>query len=316
MKLFIVGLVASTALFAQTSPQPSAPTPGQPAQAAPQAVSLLTLPPNTVVATIDGQKVLASDIQAVLRALAPAQQEASLKNPRAFLEQFGLMRRLSAMAEKAGLDKSSPLKEQLAYNRMLALAQAQLQASEEQFTVGPDVVQKFYENNKDLYTSARLKVIYIPFSLGSGAQTSGAEKKALSESDAKAKAEKVYADLQSGADFVKLVKENSGDPASASKDGDFGTIRRSDRIPEEVKQAVFALKPGEVSRPVRQPNGFYIFRAEEASLEPLDKVRGQIMDQLRTTHMNEWVQATQKSIEIKMEDAAAFAPPPTLAAPK
>ena len=315
MKPLIACLFASAALLAQTSPQPAAPKPGQPAQAAPPAASLLTLPPNTLVATIDGQKVLAGDIQVILRALAPAQQEASLKNPRAFLEQLGLMRRLAAMAEKTGLDKTSPLKEQLAYNRTLALAQAQLQANEEEFSVSADDVQKFYESNKDAFTSVRLKVIYIPFSLSSQEKSSGSDKKPLSESEAKAKAEKLYAQFQAGADFVKLAKENSGDPASASKDGDFGTIRRSDRIPEEVKQVVFALKTGEVSRPVRQPNGFYIFRAEEAGVEPLDKVRSQIIEQLKTSHMTEWVQATQKSVEIKIEDPAALAPP-ALAAPK
>jgi peptidyl-prolyl cis-trans isomerase C len=316
MKSLVLSLVASTALLCQTTPQPAAPSPGGAAQAAPGPVSLLNMPPNAVVATIDGQKVLAGDLQVILRALSPAQQEASLKNPRAFLDNFALMQHLSAMAEKAGLDQTSPLKEQLAYNRRLALAQAQLQASEAQQVVTQEDIQKFYDGNKDLYTSVRVKAIYIPFSAGAASQPGGSEKKVLSEAEAKTKAEKVYADLQAGADFVKMVKENSGDPNSAAKDGDFGTFHRSDNIPEEVKKTVFALKPKEVSRPVRLANGYYIFRAEENSLEPLDMVRNQIMQQLRDRRMNEWVQATQKSIQIKIDNEAAFLPAPAPEAAK
>jgi parvulin-like peptidyl-prolyl isomerase len=304
------------ALLCQTAPQPAAPAQGQPAQAAAGSISLLTMPPGTVVATVDGQKVLAGELQVILRSQGPAQQEAILKNPRAFLEQFALMRRLSEMAEKAGMDRQSPLREQLAYNRMLALAQAQLQVSEAQQVVSQDEIRKFYESNKDLYAAVRVKVIYVPFSPSAGSQPAGAERKVLSESEAKAKAEKLYADLKAGADFVKLVKENSGDPVSASKDGDFGTLHRSDNLPEEVKRVVFALKPGEVSRPVHHTNGFYIFRAEETSVEPLDTVRNQIMEELRSKRFDEWVQATRKSIEIKVDNEAAFAPAPAPAAAK
>jgi len=280
------------------------------AQAAPAPTTLLTLPPDTVVATIDGQKVLAADLQAIMRALSPQQQEANLKNPRMFLEQYGLMKRLSGLGEKAGLDQKSPLKEQLAYGRMLGLAQAQLQASQDQVKITPDDIQKFYDTNKDGYTQARIKVIYVPFSANPTSDQNASDKRTLSESDAKAKAEKLYADLQAGADFVKLVKENSGDSASASKDGDFGTIRRSDQIPEEIKGAIFDLKPGQVSKPVRQPNGFYIFRAEEIGTEPLEKVRAQISERLTSSRMTQSVEDLRKSLAIKIENEAAFGPAP------
>ncbi len=307
-----IALLASAALAtAQTPPEAStqapAAAPGKPA--APRSNPILALPPNTVVATIDGQKILAADLQTVIRALAPGQQDAALQNPRAFLEQFSLMRKLAELAEKAGLDQKSPLKEQLAYNRALAMAQAQMSARESEIKVSSEEVQKFYEANPDLFTTAKVKVIYIPFS-PNAAQSSAADKKVLSEAEAKAKADKVFADLKGGADFVKMVRENSGDPTSASKDGDFGTLRRSDRLPEDIKTAVFSLKPGQVSGPVRQPNGFYIFRAEEIGAEPIEKVRDKINLELRNSQFKEWVEATQKSISIKIENEAAFAPAP------
>ncbi len=286
-----------------------------PAPAPPSRVSLMALPPDAVIATVDGQKVFASDLQTVLRALPSPQQQSAMKDLRGFLEQFGLMRRLSAMAEKAGLDQKSPTKEQLAYNRMLALAQAQLQATQDQVSVKPDEVQKYYETNQDLYTQARLKVIYISFSSNPAAQPAAPAKKVQTEAEAKAKAEKLFTELQAGADFVKLAKENSEDSASASKDGDFGTFRRSDQLPEDVKAVIFALKQGQVSKPMRQPNGYYIFRVEETGVEPFDKAKEQITSTLKNSRVSDLVTTTRKSLDIKIVNEAVFAPaqaPPSL----
>ncbi len=298
MKSLSLSLMLTSLLLAQAPPsQP--PAAGQASAAA----KLLSLPPSTVVAVIDGRKITAIELQTVLRVQPAAQQEATMRNPRTFVEQYGLMRRLTAMAEKAGMDQKSPLREQIEYNRMIALAQAQLQSTEAQITITPEESKKFYDGNQDLYSSVRLKVIYIPFSANPPAPAEG-QKKVMSEAEAKAAADKVSAQLQAGADFVKLVKEYSGDQTSASKDGDFGVFRRSDRIPDDVKAVVFALKTGQVSRPLRQPNGFYIFRAEEVGTEPFEKVQKEIIDQLRSTRMNSWVQETQKSLDIKIENEA------------
>jgi hypothetical protein len=61
--------------------------------------------------------------------------------------------------------------------------------------------------------------------------------------------------LRDGADFAELAKKNSEDKNSAASGGDFGVLRRGDRIPEEIKTAVFALKPGEVSDPDPSADG-------------------------------------------------------------
>jgi parvulin-like peptidyl-prolyl isomerase len=177
-------------------------------------------------------------------------------------------------------------------------------------------VQKYYDANKDLFTQARLKVIYISFSQDPTAQPAAPAKKVQSEAEAKAKAEKLFAELQAGADFVKLVKENSGDATSASKDGDFGTFHRSDQnLPPEIKTAIFALKQGQISKPVRHTNGYYIFRVEESTVQPFDQVREQVSNDLIRSQMDEWINAQRKSLDIKIENQAVFPPAqaPTLA---
>ena len=65
--------------------------------------------------------------------------------------------------------------------------------------------------------------------------------------------------ILSGADFVKLVKENSEDASSKAKDGDMGTMSRADNLPESIRSVVFGLKAGEVSDPrVDDIDGMYI----------------------------------------------------------
>ena len=313
-----LALLTAALSFAQaTAPAQAAPPakPAAPAQATPPAkpaapVNLMTLPAETVIATVDGQKVLAGELQAALRAFDPVQQKARLAELRAFLDMYVFMKRLTSMAEKDGLDQKTPLKEQIAYNRLAAIATAQLDAMGSSVFVSPEEVRKFYDANPDLYTQARIKLIYIPFSPNASAQQDPAAKKVLTESEAKAKAEKLYADLQGGADFVKLVKENSGDPTSAAKDGDYMPIRRSDQMPAEIKDAVFALKPKEVARPVRQPNGFYIIRLEGIEKEPFTAVEKKLTQDLADTQVSNSVDNIRKSIKIDIEFPLVFPPAP------
>jgi peptidyl-prolyl cis-trans isomerase C len=306
-----LALFTAVLSFAQATAPPQSPPPAKPA--AP--VNLMTLPADIVIATIDGDKILAGELQAALRAFDPPQQQVRLADLRPFLETFVFMKKLAGMAEKAGLDRKTPLKEQIAYNRLAAVASAQLAAMQDSVFIAPEEVRKFYDANPDLYTEARIKLIYIPFSPNASAQQDPAAKKVLTESEAKAKAEKLYADLQGGADFVKLVKENSGDPTSAAKDGDYTPIRKSDQIPPEIKNAVFALKPNEVARPIRQPNGFYLIRLEGIDKQSFASVERKLTSELADAQVRAQVESTQKSIQIKIEYPAVFAAVPAPAPP-
>jgi peptidyl-prolyl cis-trans isomerase C len=263
--------------------------------------SILVMPPGQVVATIDGSKVTAGDLQTVLRAYPPQAQQAALKDRRQFLEQYGVMRRLYAEAQKARLDQQSPWKEQLDYIRMQMLTQARISEKFNEMQVPSEEVKKSYEANQDRFMQARVKAIYIPFSSAPVSQADGKGKKILTEEEAKAKAQDLLKQIRGGADFVKLVKENSGDPTSVAKDGDFGTFKKSDQISGAVKSAIFAAKAGEVTEPVRQPNGFYLFRVEELGPQPFAEAQVTITNELKDVQFRAWLNSVQKSVDIKEE---------------
>lgn len=281
--------------LAQTPPA-SSPSP-QPAPPAP--------PPDTVIATVDGKNLTYGEIANFLKGMNPQMQQNAMRNRKEFVERYALMRRLSALAEQAKLGERSPYKEAIESYRMNMLMQAEINEYVDHILITADDLQKYYAENKGRYDQVKLKVIYIAFSsapAGAAAET----KKHLTEEEAKAKAEQLIKEIKGGADFVKLVKENSEDASSKAKDGDMGTLSRADNLPESIRSVVFALKAGEVSDPVRQPNGFYIFRAEEVSQRPLEQVREQLVKQMQSERLQEWLKSTTKSLSIKFENEQFF----------
>jgi len=266
------------------------------------------LPPDAVVATVGGKPVTYGELEVLLKAMPPQMAQQALSDRKSFVQQYALLRHLVQLAEAQKLDQQSPYKEGIAYNRMQLLYQAVVGEKYSQFKFAPEEVEKIYQSNQDRYMQARVKVLYISFTNAPPPQTDPAAKKPLSEAEAKAKAEDLLKQIRGGADFVKLVKAHSEDETSAAKDGDFGTIRRSDKVPDPIKEVVFALKAGEVGGPVRQPNGFYLFRVEEVGAQKLAEVSDAIQLELRNVRFAEWMEQIKKSLEVKEEIPAFFSP--------
>ncbi len=268
------------------------------------------VPPETVVASIDGRKFTAAELERFINALPPQIQQNFNRDRKEFVRQWALLMHLSNMAQQEKLDSQSPTKERLEYTRMQVMVQAKMDAAARTVSIPPEELKKAYDDNKDKYNQVKIKVIYIPFVADPGKQSAPGAKKMLPEAEAKAKAEDLVKQIRGGADFVKLVKEHSEDAASAAKDGDFGTLHKSDTLPDAIKNAVFALKAGEVSDPVRQANGFYIFRAEEAGIQPYDQVKDNIFKELQQKKFQQWFEETRKGVDVKFENDVYFSTPP------
>lgn len=262
--------------------------------------------PDTVVATFDnGKKLTLGELNAFLAAMPPNMAQAASRDRKGFVQQFAMMEHLSEMAEKAKLDQQSPTKEALAFNRLYLLMNAQLHEQLTSIQVPPAEAQKFYDANKDRFKQVKVKAIYIPFSDSSAAPAAN-EPKHLSEAEAQAKVTRLRAEIAGGADFAKIAKENSEDHVSAAKGGDFGTMRSTDKLPETIRTVIFALKAGELSQPVKQPNGFYLFRAEEVSAEPYAAVQPAIENELRQVQFKKWMDGISQGLNLKVESQAFF----------
>jgi parvulin-like peptidyl-prolyl isomerase len=114
-------------------------------------------------------------------------------------------------------------------------------------------------------------------------------------------ADKLYAQLKSGANFAALAKKYSKDPGSASNGGKL-TISKGQTVPAFDKTA-FSLKKGELSQPVHTQYGYHIIEAlsdvKAAQTTTLSKVESSIKQQLEQQRKNDamtkWVESKKKS---------------------
>ena len=291
--------VLSTLLFACLAPAWSQTAPVAPTLPPATAASALPdLPEQTVIAVFeDGTQFTMGEFRKIYAILPPQNQQLALRDRKMFLQQWAFMRKLAQMADKEKLDRESPTQETVDYYRMMIMSQAKLNKALNELTVEPTAIVKYYDVNKEKYKQVKVKAIYVAFSSSGGAAEKG--RKPLAEEQAKAKATRLLAEIRGGADFVKLVKENSDDETSRDKSGDFATLRPSDNVPDAVRAAVFALKQGEVSEPVKQPNGFYLLKAEEVTYRPLSQARDEIFQELKQQQYSEWLDRTNRDTKVQ-----------------
>lgn len=249
-----------------------------------------SLPDEEVVAIFeDGVKFTMGDFKRVLMVVAPTpeNQKRAIEDRASFVRQWAFMRKLAQMAEADKLDQQSPTREMLEYDRTRILMNVALTQALNRTSVDPPEIATYYNEHKENYKQVHLRAIYIAFGT------------TLTEEQARAKAEKLLTAIRAGADFIQLVKENSDDEISRGKDGDFLTLRRGDNVPDAMRAAVFQLKAGEVSDVVRQPNGFYIFRADDVTFRTISQVEDEIFTALKEIHYREWLEKANGSVKVQ-----------------
>lgn len=99
--------------------------------------------------------------------------------------------------------------------------------------------------------------------------------KAQSDS-ALVRADSIYNALIKGADFAELAQRCSDDKGSARRGGDLSWVQRGYMV-KEFEDAIFAMKPGEISKPILSPFGYHIIKVEaKQNFFPYDTVRADI----------------------------------------
>ncbi len=102
------------------------------------------------------------------------------------------------------------------------------------------------------------------------------------KADARKKAESVLAEVNKvGAKFDELAKKYSQDPGSAQKGGDLGMFARGAMV-KSFDEAVFSMKPGEVSGLVESEFGYHIIKLTEiqGASQSYESVKPQILGEL------------------------------------
>ena len=132
---------------------------------------------------------------------------------------------------------------------------------------------------------------------------------------AKAEAEKVRSQIQNGADFVTEVGKYSDDAASKDSGGDLGPVIRGQMVPA-FEEAVFSLKKGELSQPVKTQYGYHLIEVTDitpgkqlAYDEVKESIKSTLLDEKQSKTWREWL--ASKQAELGVEYREGFKPSPT-----
>jgi parvulin-like peptidyl-prolyl isomerase len=131
----------------------------------------------------------------------------------------------------------------------------------------------------------------------------------------KALADRLAAEATS-ANFAALARRYSEDPGSKAQGGDLGQIQRGQLVPE-FEKAAFALKNGEISRPVKTQFGYHIIRAETtpARVTPFAEAKANILQtqlqQRRDAEFTKWRDQVVKEWEARTAYASDDLKPET-----
>lgn len=96
---------------------------------------------------------------------------------------------------------------------------------------------------------------------------------------AETEAKDVLAKARAGEDFGALAKAHSKDPGSAQNGGELGWFAKGVMVPE-FEAAAFALKPGEISEPIKTQFGWHVIKVEE-----LKKDKKGVVTEVRAAHV-------------------------------
>lgn len=182
-----------------------------------------------------------------------------------------------------------PEKVQIEY---LALSQAELA---KKVAVSEEGLQDFYNDNK------------TSFSIPEKRQASHIlirTDEALSDEEALKKITAIEAELKAGKDFSESAKINSQDPGSAKMGGDLGMFQQGMMVPE-FDDAVFGLKLGEISKPIKTEFGYHLIKLtkiEPKKTQPFSEVKGQVEKEYRAqTAEKEYFKLLEKMNSIAYE---------------
>jgi len=230
-------LAAAQPALAQGTPPASAPQP--PAATAPAQPAAA----DPLVARVDGQEIRRSEVQAAIAELPPELRSApeSVLSP-LVIDQMITQKALVAAARAQKLQDQPEVQARLKRAEEQELQQALLRQE-----IAPKL------------TDEALRARYARDIAGKPGEEEVHARHILVSSEEEAK--KVEAEVRKpGADFAAIARSRSTGPGT-EQGGDLGFFKKGDMVPE-FAEAAFAMKPGEISQPVRSPFGWHVIKVE------------------------------------------------------
>jgi peptidyl-prolyl cis-trans isomerase D len=172
--------------------------------------------------------------------------------------------------------------------------------------VDPAEVKKYYDQNQRQFGTAESRqASHILITIDkSGGDAAKAKARAL--------AEQIANELKKDpSKFAELARKHSQDPGSAAKGGDLGTFSRGSMV-KAFDDAVFSMKPGEISQPVESEYGYHVIRVtavNPAQIRSFNEARPDIEKELKKQRVSRvYAETAEKLNTVAFEQSDTLKP--------
>lgn len=252
--------------------------------------------------------VTAQELQLAIEHVLPESTQQGMRedeqNIRLFLIDYFTFKLMADAAREQGLSEEPAIKAQLDYRTNRLLSQIMLKRhgeSAQQPNFEPLAKEIYLTDRRRFEMPETVKAEHILIAIN-GEQD---------DATALAKANDVYAQARKrGSDFAELAKQHSDDPSAESNSGDLGYFTR-DAMVKPFSDAAFAMKKGQISKPVKSDFGYHIIRVldhKPATVRPFAEVKDELIaeqrEKFQSNKRRELVDSFQDRDTIVIDDAA------------
>lgn len=235
-----------------------------------------------VLATVNGEDIKKSDLEAYLHSKGP--EAAAATNPNALLEELVHRELLKQEAEKQGMDKEVNFQKAMELERTNLLVNGLLNDTIDSTDLSDEALKKEYDEQIKNGDMSEYKARHILLK---------------SEDDAKA----VIKQLDDGADFATLAIEKSTGPSGPSG-GDLGWFQAGSMV-KEFADAIEKLKVGSFTKnPVKTQFGWHVIKLDEKrKIDPpgFEESKNQVKNILANKAIQSYIQKLQSQAKIEVK---------------
>jgi len=240
---------------------------------------------DTVIVRVNGHNITRSEVQMAMDDIAVQLRDVPPKLRYPLIVQYLVERHLLAQkAIKDGLTNSEEYKKRVRFYQYKALRDAYFHTRIKPAVTDEEVRKAYEKEAGKVKPVERVRAKHILVST-------------------REEAEKVLKELKAGAKFEDLARKYSKD-GSKEFGGDLGYFTYEEMVPEFSK-AVFALKKGQVSRPVKTDYGWHIIKLvdrKKVGARPFEEVAPGIRSLLLRQKVQQEVARLAKQAKIEIFD--------------
>lgn len=262
-------------------------------------------PGDPVVATLDGEEIKRSEVFAMIQQLPPQMRQLPVDQLFALAQDQAINTRVvQKKTDGVNLDNDPIVQKELALAKDQIVRNVYVQKQIDAFITEENLKKAYDQYVANFPSVEEVKASHI-----------------LVADEAKAK--DLIKQLEGGADFAQLAKDNSTD-GTAANGGSLGAFAKNEVVPE-FADAAFKTDPGAYTKdPVKTQFGYHIIKVETKEMrKPADYETAKpfLEAQLRQVALNDIIQKWRGEAKVERLDingkpvVAASAPTPEAAAP-